>query len=102
MAEIGEVLGLMISAALALPGPDSKPGGATDAVRQLAQSSCVQVASADKNNRGSGALIAVRGAFLYILTASHVVSGSDRLEVHLPPINKDGKTKVVTEVDILI
>jgi len=87
---------------LALPGPDLKPAGPPEAARQLARSSCVGVVNAAKHERGSGVVIAARGAFLYVLTASHVVSGSDRLEVHLPAINKDAKAKVVTEVDILI
>src|SRR5436189_6385948 len=102
MAEASEVVGLMIGAMLALPGPDSKPAGPPEAARQLARSSCVGVVNAAKQERGSGVVIAARGAFVYVLTASHVVSGSDRLEVHLPAINKDAKAKVVTEVDILI
>jgi S1-C subfamily serine protease len=94
--------GFMIAVLIGLPGPDSKPADGAEAARQLAQSSCVQVVNAAKNNRGSGVVIGVRGAFLYVLTASHVVSGSDRLAVHLPPADKDSKAKVVTDVDILI
>src|SRR5947209_4928434 len=92
----------MISAMLALPGPDSKPAGPPEAARQLARSSCVGVGNATKSERGSGVVIAARGGFLYVLTASHVVSGAGRLEVHLPSMNKDAKAKVVTDVDILI
>jgi S1-C subfamily serine protease len=94
------VIGIVIAGLLALPGPDSKPAGSVDAARRLARSSCVQVVS--KSGTGSGVVIGVRGAFLYVLTASHVVAGSDRLEVHLPPVDKDAKAKVIADVDVLI
>src|SRR6516225_957409 len=76
---LSNMAGFMIAVLIGRPGPDGKPGDGAEAARQLAQSSCVQVVNAAKNNRGSGVVIGVRGAFLYVLTASHVVSGSDRL-----------------------
>jgi S1-C subfamily serine protease len=97
-----DMLGLLISAVFTLPGPDSKPESGLDSARQLARYSCVRVVNAAKNGRGSGVVIAARGAFLYVLTASHIVSGSNRIEVHLPTVEKDAKAKVVTDVDILV
>src|SRR4051794_34530728 len=43
----------------------------------------VRVANATKGTAGSGAVVRQDGAFLYVLTAAHVVDGAEEVDVHL-------------------
>lgn len=75
-----------MSAALALvllTTPSQASADFSAELRQRAVRATVRVTNRTRDLTGSGAVIAVRGGHLYILTAQHVIEGTRNLEVAL-------------------
>src|SRR5207249_6365284 len=75
----------MLSLACLLLSPAATPpvDGAAfpKGVRAAAANATVRVVNVEKQSEGSGVILGRRGHFVYVLTASHVVGGTDRVEV---------------------
>jgi hypothetical protein len=89
----------MLGLLLAVTPPEPAAAGPTPSPKRLAGGACVRVVAAGNGREGSGAVIGKRGVFVYILTASHVVASSDKLELYLPV--DGGKELPVRDVEIL-
>ncbi len=91
---------LMLGLLLGVTPPEPAAAGAATPAKRLTAGACVRVVADGQGHEGSGAVIGKRGVFLYVLTASHVVAGSDKLELSLP--RKGGKDLPLRDAEVLV
>src|SRR5262249_61600306 len=92
---------VVLGAALTMPPGDAKPAERLDDVKRRGQAACVRVNAEDAGRTGTGVAIGKKGVFVYVLTASHVVSGSRKIEISPAP-TPGAKATTWRDVELIV
>jgi S1-C subfamily serine protease len=92
---------LFLGALLAEIEPIDAPGFPKE-LQKTAVCATVKLTGPNRGGQGSGVIVGRQGAFVYVLTARHVVAGADRLEVAMfSPASHPKPAAVVKEAEVV-